>query len=119
MTNDPLLTDVKNAIKDAASETGLSAKRIDDQISNEKITDRIVKAIEDADFVIADVTYGKPNVYWEAGYAHGLGKTPIYIAQKDTKLEFDVKDFPTIFYENYSGLRESLVERFKGLKDEK
>ena len=117
MTNDPLLTDAKNAIKDAASESGLSAERIDDQISNEKITDRIVEAIKDADFVVVDLTHGRPNVFWEAGYAHGLGKTPIYIAKKDTNLEFDVQDYPVIFYENYSGLKERLVERLKHLKD--
>ena len=47
----------------------------------------------------------------------GWEKTPIYIAKKDTNLEFDVQDYPVIFYENYSGLKERLVERLKHLKD--
>ena len=115
-TDDPQLVDIHEHIKLAASDVGLVAERVDDQISNEKITERIVEAIRDAAFVVVDLTHGKPNVFWEAGYAHGLGKTPIYIARKGTELEFDVRDYPVIFYENATRLRTKLAERLQGLK---
>ncbi len=115
-SDDPQLEDIHEAIKGAASDAGLVAERVDDQISNEKITDRIVEAITEAEYVVADLSQAKPNVYWEAGYAHGLGKTPIYIAREGTNLEFDVKDYPVIFYENATRLRRELANRLQGLK---
>ena len=116
-TENPQLEDIHEAVKNAASDVGLFAERVDEQISNEKITDRIIEAIEKADFVVADLSHARPNVYWEAGYAHGLEKTPIYIARKGTELEFDVKDYPVIFYENATRLRMKLAERLQGLKN--
>ncbi|MCE2488558.1 MAG: hypothetical protein J4G17_01090 [Anaerolineae bacterium] len=113
---DPQLEDIHEAIKDAASDAGLKAERIDEQISNEKITDRILKAIADADYMVADLTHSRPNVYWEAGFAHGQEKTPIYVARQGTELEFDVKDYPVIFYENATRLRRELARRLQGLK---
>ena len=115
-TEDLQLEDIHVAIKNAARDVGLVAERVDEQISNEKITDRIIESIVEADFVVADLSQAKPNVYWEAGYAHGQDKTPIYIARKDTELEFDVRDYPVIFYENATRLRTKLAERLQGLK---
>ncbi len=118
-SKDARLEDIHEAIKSAAQDAGLKAERIDDQISNEKITERIVEAIRDADFVVVDLTDGRPNVYWEAGYAHGLGKTPIYVALEDTELEFDVRDYPVIFYVNATRLRRELARRLRGLKSQR
>ena len=115
-TEDLQLEDIHEAIKNAARDAGLVAERVDEQNSNEKITDRIVEAITEAEFVVADLSQAKPNVYWEAGYAHGLEKTPIYIARMGTRLEFDVKDYPVIFYENATRLRRELARRLQGLK---
>ena len=53
---------------------------------------------------------------FEAGYAHGLGKIPIYFAKHGTGLEFDVKDFPVIFYRNLKELKDGLKRRLEGLK---
>ncbi len=115
-TEDAQLEDIHEAIKNAAQDAGLTAERIDEQISNEKITDRILKAIADADYMVADLTHSRPNVYWEAGFAHGQKKTPIYVARQGTELEFDVKDYPVIFYENATRLRRELARRLQGLK---
>ena len=115
-TEDAQLEDIHEAIKNAAQDAGLTAERIDEQISNERITDRILKAIVDADYMVADLTHSRPNVYWEAGFAHGQEKTPIYIARDGTELEFDVRDYPVIFYKNATRLRRDLAERLQGLK---
>jgi nucleoside 2-deoxyribosyltransferase len=78
-TMDPSLEDHLETIKSAAEQCGVRASRIDEEQSNEKITDRILEAIKKARFVIVDLTKERPNVFFEAGYAHGIGKTPIYI----------------------------------------
>jgi nucleoside 2-deoxyribosyltransferase len=91
-SNNPELDDVLDAIKEGAARCGIQAERIDEPASNERITDRILESIRKAEYVIVDLTHVKPNVYYEAGYAHGLGKIPIYLAKEGTKLEFDLKD---------------------------
>ena len=58
----------------------MHAERIDEPQSNERITDRILESIQRAEFVFVDLTNSKPNVFFEAGYAHGIGKIPIYFA---------------------------------------
>lgn len=94
------------------------AERIDDQNSNDPITDRMLESIRLAEFVIVDLTHERPNVYYEAGYAQGLGKTPIYVAKIDTDLHFDLKDYPVIFFENMRNLKTLLEERMRLIADD-
>ena len=48
---------------------GINAQRVDRIEHNENIDTRIISEIEAADLVIADLTYARPSVYFEAGYA--------------------------------------------------
>jgi hypothetical protein len=109
--------DVLDAIKEAGQRCGIQAERVDDVESNDRITDRILESLRRAEFVIADVTNARPNVYYEAGYAHALGKTPIYVARAGTKLEFDLKDFPVIFFKNLKQLKDDLEKRLRALAE--
>ena len=113
--SDASLVDVLDAIKEASRRCGVQAERVDDPQTNERITDRVLESIRRAEFVIADLTSSKPNVYYEAGYAHALGKTPIYIARAETKLEFDVKDYPVIFFANLKDMKDALETRLRAL----
>jgi hypothetical protein len=111
------LEDILDTIKAACKENGIHAMRIDEDQSNDRITDRVVGSIRTAEFVIVDLTLARPNVFFEAGFAHGLGKTPIYIAKHGTKLEFDIKDYPIIFFRNMRELKVGLIERLQALSD--
>jgi hypothetical protein len=113
--NDETLNDVLDAIKEAAARCGLQAERIDEPQSNERITDRILESIGKAEYVIVDLTNSRPNVFYEAGYAHGLGKIPIYIAREGTHLEFDLKDYPVIFFGGFRQLKDRLEARLRAL----
>ncbi|WP_186248398.1 hypothetical protein [Burkholderia gladioli] len=112
---DPALVDVLDSIKEASTRCGIVAERIDEAQGNERITDRILESIRRAEFIIVDVTHPKPNVFYEAGYAHGIGKLPIYIARQGTALQFDLKDYPTIFFQNMKSLKDSLEARLRAL----
>lgn len=114
---DPMNEDVLDAIKDAAKRCGIHAERVDEPQSNERITDRILESIRKAEYVIADLTGSRPNVFYEAGYAQGLRKTPIYIARAGTRLEFDLKDYPIIFFHGMKELKDGLEKRLRGLDD--
>jgi hypothetical protein len=69
--NNHQLVDVLEAIKAGAKECGVTAERVDDDDRNERITDRMLESIQKAQFVIVDLTNERPNVFYEAGYAHG------------------------------------------------
>jgi len=112
---DPILEDVHQTIKEAALAVGLVAERVDEPATTDRITDRVLESIHRAEFVVADLTYGKPNVYYEAGYAHALGKVPIYIAREGTTIEFDLKDYPVIFFPNMQKLKAKLTRQLSGL----
>jgi hypothetical protein len=115
--DDTGLVDVLDAIKEAARRCGLNAERVDEPQSNERITDRILESIRKAEYVIADLTGSKPNVFFEAGYAHGIGKVPIYVARQGTQLEFDLKDYPVIFFRGMKELKDALEKRLRGLAE--
>ena len=61
--------------------------------------------------MIADVTEIKPNVFYEIGFAQGLGKEVILTAKKGTQLPFDLADLPVVFWHTHAELREQLNKR--------
>ncbi len=111
--------DVLDSIKEACDRCGLTAERVDEAQVNERITDRILESIQKAEYVVVDLTESRPNVFYEAGYAQGIGKVPVYVARKGTKLEFDLKDYPVIFYESYRELKQCLETRLRALAEAK
>lgn len=115
--SDAQLEDVLDSIKEAATRCGIQAERVDEPHSNERITDRILESIRKAEYVIVDLTGSRPNVFYEAGYAQGLRKTPIYLAREGTRLEFDLKDYPVIFFKNMKELKDLLERRLRGLAE--
>ena len=64
------------------------------------INDRIVNRVYESDLVIANLTNTNPNVMYELAIRYSSGKPAIVIAEKGTKLPFDVIDENTIFYVN-------------------
>jgi nucleoside 2-deoxyribosyltransferase len=60
-----------------------SPQRVDRVVHNDDIDKKILALIESCNFCIADLTYARPSVYYEAGYAFGIGRPVIYIARSD------------------------------------
>jgi hypothetical protein len=81
---------------------GLVVERVDDNPEAGVIDNRMRQLIQDAAFVIADLTHGNNGAYWEAGYAEGLGKPVIYLCEKsvfeETKPHFDVNHSMTVMW---------------------
>jgi nucleoside 2-deoxyribosyltransferase len=59
----------EKSIRRALEEEGVQAIRVDKVEHNDNIDDRIFSEIESSDFAIADLTYARPSVYYEAGFA--------------------------------------------------
>ncbi len=62
----------------------------------------IVRGLEEARVVIAEVTPANKNVFYELGYAHALKKDTILLVEKCSvdELPFDIKGYRCILYED-------------------
>lgn len=87
--------------------------RIDGVEHLEGITDRIMAEIRESRFVVADVTGARYGVYYEAGFATGLGIPVIYCCRKgnETDMHFDTKHLSHIIWETPEDLAERLENR--------
>jgi nucleoside 2-deoxyribosyltransferase len=61
----------------------ISAVRIDELHHNENIDIRLLREIDRSELVIADLTYERPSVYFEAGYALGQNIPVVYTCRAD------------------------------------
>lgn len=97
------------SIKPACEAAGAYAERVDEQIFSGSILERIYNQIWKADLVIADLSERNPNVFYEVGYAHAIGKTTVLLTRKAEDIPFDLKHFPHIVYaDSLTTLRERL-----------
>lgn len=114
------LNDVYYSIKNAVERLGLKPVRIDDTFGAfELITVKILNHIALAEYVIADLSYERPNCYYELGYAHALNKKIILTASYDTKIHFDVSGFHVCKYKSVRELDEKISLGLKTLINEK
>lgn len=67
--------------------------RVDKINHNKKIDQKIIELIEASDFGIADLSYARPSVYFEAGLLEGLGKGVIYLSRRDHFEPIESDDF--------------------------
>ena len=63
--------------------------------------------------VICDCTDKNPNVFYEAGIAHTLGREVILIAQSKNDIPFDLGHLRYLPYEDNAKGREQLAEQLK------
>lgn len=104
---------VKNAwtvaISKAMGQAGYKPMRIDEHQHNNKIDDEISAMIRRSRFVVADFTGQRGGVYFEAGFAVGLGVPVIWTCRKDdlNNVHFDNRQYNFLLW-----MPEEL-ERFK------
>src|SRR5262249_4143959 len=99
----------------AVRSCGYVCEKVDESIFAGNIVDRITEGIRDAEFVIADVTLEKPNVYLEVGFAWGLNRPVILVAREGQRLHFDLSHHKCIFYRTIGKLAEELEKTIRSL----
>ncbi len=104
---------IKPSIEDDCA-AGLKCATGQDFFAPGSIMEQIWEGINKAKFVIADLTGRNPNVYYELGLAHTVGKRVILLAQNMNDVPFDLQHLRVIIYtDNESGrsyLRNTLVK---------
>jgi len=104
----------KVGIKAACEQAGVYCERLDEQIFDESMLQRIYNQIHKADIIVADMSKRNPNVFYEVGYAHALGKRVVLITDDAADIPFDLKHYFHVEYGNsISTLVEKLVPRLR------
>ncbi len=93
---------VYDCISNAAHSVGLQCKRAKDIWEHENIIQEVVSLIDKSRIVICDCTDRNPNVFYEAGIAHTLGRDVILLTQNGSDIPFDVQHIRYIEYLNNS-----------------
>ena len=113
MPFDKSMKDIQNVIEEACKKNDLQPKIVSDGIGSNTIIDEIKSLIEDSEFLIIDLSLENPNVYYELGYADGVGNEGcdvLLLARENTTLRFDIQHRRVHFYKDAYDLQEKLKE---------
>ena len=121
----------EKGIRPAITDAGYEPVRIDQKEHANKIDDEIIAEIRRSRFVVADFTHGKINdkslpkkkrgarggVYYEAGFAQGLGIGVIFTCREDqiNDVHFDTRQYPHIRWSRPEDLKVKLVNRIAAI----
>jgi hypothetical protein len=104
---------VYKAIRKAAEAARLRCRRADDIWENPAVIQDVVSLIDRSKVVVCDCSGRNPNVFYEAGIAHTLGREVILITQNEGDIPFDLRHLRYVRYlNNRQGLGE-LTERLQ------
>jgi hypothetical protein len=116
MSFDNIHLAVFGAIQAACTSRSLKCKRADDVWEETVLVQDIFELIFRSRVVISDFTGKNPNVMYETGIAHTLGKTVIPIAQSVDDVPFDLRHHRCLIYRpdrtGLAELTESLKRKF-------
>jgi nucleoside 2-deoxyribosyltransferase len=90
----------QSIIREAVLEQGDECVRADDASAPGYIITEMLDHIRRADYLICDLTGRNPNVYYELGFAHALGKPAILLTQCLIDVTFDVRYQRVLEYED-------------------
>ena len=88
-----------NHIRKVTTSLNLSVMRVDDFFTTNHVISDVWGAIYRARVVIADCTDRNPNVFYEIGVAHTVGRPVILITQNTDDVPFDLRYIRFIQYE--------------------
>ena len=89
---------VHTSITKACIWAGLRCKRVDDIWANSTIIQDIFQLICTASIVVVDFSEKNPNVMYETGIAHTIGKHVVPITQSMDDVPFDLKQHRVLKY---------------------
>lgn len=123
MPFNPAFRGTYEAIKRVTEHMSLECLRADDIWENSTFIQDIFELIYCARIIVVDFTDRNPNVMYETGIAHTLGKTVIPISQSLSDVPSDLGHHRVLKYlpndEGYRNLSNELYKRIKTILEEK
>jgi protein-S-isoprenylcysteine O-methyltransferase Ste14 len=115
---DPESGEVYRVIQRVCLECNLSVSRADENVGSEIILREIIKNLLESEFLIFDLSHERPNVYFELGYAFGVGnraENVLLIAKEGTQIHFDIGLLRIHKYRSLDHLYEILSGHLKSM----
>jgi hypothetical protein len=103
---------IEPAVRD---DCGFSIIRTDRVEHNESVNDQILAGIRKAQFTVADVTMQRNGVYFEGGFALGLGRQVVWTVRADDvkNVHFDTSHLSHVVWADEQDLRTRLTARIR------
>lgn len=120
----------EQVLEPAAHAVGLDPVVINDEEPEDAISEAILSAIRRATLVLCDLSFERPNCYFEAGFAKGAFRRVLYTCRKDHdvrneppskyKVHFDVDQFKITWWDpqNFDSAKIELGKRLRRLLEE-
>ena len=108
--------EVYRIIKEECQRLGLRPQRVDEYVRSGVVVRDIAELIEKAEFLVFDLSGERQNVYYELGYAHGVGNEAneiLLIAREGTELHYDIAGLRVHFFASSDQLRSILGRTLK------
>ncbi|MBF0463862.1 MAG: response regulator [Nitrospirae bacterium] len=104
-------------IRGAVTELGFTCMKANEMQYNGGIIQKVYESINTAHLIIADMTDEDPNVFYEVGYAHAMGKDVILITQNADKIPTNLSNFVHTIYDSSKVrvLKENLKQKIQEL----
>lgn len=93
-------TSVYQDLKSALEAQGYQCQRADDMWVHAHIMTDIIELICTSSVIVCDLSTKNPNVFYETGIAHSLGKEVILITQSHDDVPFDLRSIRYLHYLN-------------------
>ena len=107
----------KEGIEPAISLAGFAPVLIPNKEHANKIDDEIIAEIRRSAFLVADFTGHRQNVYFETGFAIGLGRQVVWTCRKDEikHLHFDIRQYNCVDWKDAADLAQRLQRRIEAM----
>lgn len=115
----------ERVIRPAVEELGLKCVRGDELYSKPQVMSDIWRSIRTSRLIIAELTGKNPNVFYEIGLAHAIGKPIILLTRNENDVPFDLKSLRYRYYNvddpywgfNLSGAIKSMIQNILSESD--
>lgn len=99
-------------IKNICNSIGLKCIKGDEEYIKGNILKYIVEKMMSSRIVIANINGRNPNVFYELGIAHAIGKPTILISKMENleNVPFDLKSNQLVLYRDYKELNDKLIK---------
>src|SRR5262245_30016626 len=105
-------------VKPAIEDLGLTVQLAIEHNKSTFISEEIFNSIMAARIVVADCTGANPNVLYEVGLAHAVGKPVILLTQRDKDIPFDLRHIRYLKFRNFSKGGLPIAELKKALNEQ-